>query len=140
MNNIGLGRFKYARSNQGSYLNETQLFYLETKLIAWRQVLTIELSKTKSFLKTNTRQIGDELERATLEEEINFQLKARERECKLIKRIEETINKLRNHDFGYCKACGVEIGFDRLKVRPVADRCRDCKEFAEIKEKQQRGH
>ncbi|RMW99303.1 TraR/DksA C4-type zinc finger protein [Legionella jordanis] len=56
----------------------------------------------------------------------------------MIKRIEEMIHRVDDKNFGYCKTCGFEIGFSRLKVRPIAEECVDCKQFAEIKERHQR--
>ncbi|MGL4899381.1 MAG: TraR/DksA C4-type zinc finger protein, partial [Shewanella sp.] len=64
---------------------------------------------------------------------------ARDRERKLIKKIEKTLQKIEEDDFGFCDSCGIEIGIRRLEARPTADQCIDCKTLAEIKEKQMAG-
>ncbi len=68
-----------------------------------------------------------------------FELRTRDRERKLIKKIEKTLLLLEDDDFGYCEHCGIEIGIRRLEARPTADLCVDCKTLAEIKEKQMAG-
>ena len=81
----------------------------------------------------------DPSDRATQEEEFSLELRTRDRERKLMKKIESTLKKLDNDDFGYCESCGVEIGIKRLEARPTADLCIDCKTLAEIREKQMVG-
>lgn len=76
----------------------------------------------------------DPLDRASQEEEFALELRARDRERKLIKKIEKTLAKIDNDEFGYCEQCGTEIGIKRLEARPTADLCVDCKSLAEIKE------
>ena len=73
-------------------------------------------------------------DRASQEEEFNLELRTRDRERKLIKKIEKTLDLIDKGDYGYCTACGVEIGIRRLEARPTADLCIDCKTLAEIKE------
>jgi DnaK suppressor protein len=65
-----------------------------------------------------------------------MELRTRDRERKLLKKIEEAIRNLDNEEFGYCEACGVEIGIKRLEARPTATLCIDCKLLDEIREKQ----
>ena len=71
------------------------------------------------------------------EEEFSLELRTRDRERKLIKKIEKTLQLIEDDDFGFCESCGIEIGIRRLEARPTADLCVDCKSLAEIKEKQQ---
>jgi DnaK suppressor protein len=78
----------------------------------------------------------DPVDRAAQEEEFSLELRARDRERKLLKKIEKTLQKIEDEDFGYCDTCGIEIGIKRLEARPTADQCIDCKTLAEIKEKQ----
>jgi DnaK suppressor protein len=78
----------------------------------------------------------DPVDRAAQEEEFSLELRARDRERKLLKKIEKTLQKIEDEDFGYCDTCGIEIGIKRLEARPTADLCIDCKTLAEIKEKQ----
>lgn len=81
----------------------------------------------------------DPTDRATQEEEFSLELRTRDRERKLLKKIENTLKKLETGDFGYCDSCGIEIGIRRLEARPTADFCIDCKTLAEIREKQMVG-
>jgi DnaK suppressor protein len=78
----------------------------------------------------------DPNDRATQESEFSLELRTRDRERKLIKKIEETLTKIDNDEYGYCEACGVEIGLRRLEARPTANLCIDCKSLEEIREKQ----
>ncbi|MEC7294730.1 MAG: RNA polymerase-binding protein DksA, partial [Pseudomonadota bacterium] len=75
-------------------------------------------------------------DRATQEEGFSLELRTRDRERKLLKKINETIEKIDEDDYGFCEACGVEIGIRRLEARPTATLCVDCKTLAELKEKQ----
>jgi DnaK suppressor protein len=77
-------------------------------------------------------------DQASKEEEFALKLRKRDRERKLIKKIEESLQKLKSDDYGYCEECGIEIGVRRLEARPTATLCIDCKTIAEIKERQQR--
>jgi DnaK suppressor protein len=65
-------------------------------------------------------------------------LRTRDRERKLLKKIEESLEMVREKDYGYCEVCGVEIGLRRLEARPTATLCIDCKTLDEIREKQQK--
>ncbi|MHA6496339.1 RNA polymerase-binding protein DksA [Escherichia coli] len=86
-----------------------------------------------------SRGLGDVYKRQAQEEEFSLELRNRDRERKLIKKIEKTLKKVEDEDFGYCESCGVEIGIRRLEARPTADLCIDCKTLAEIREKQMAG-
>jgi DnaK suppressor protein len=79
---------------------------------------------------------ADPNDRATQESDMALELRNRDRERKLIKKIDETIGKIDSGDYGYCESCGVEIGIERLQARPTASLCIDCKTLEEIKEKQ----
>jgi len=78
----------------------------------------------------------DPNDRATQESEFSLELRTRDRERKLIKKIDEALARIDDHDYGYCEACGVEIGVRRLEARPTATLCIDCKTLDEIREKQ----
>ncbi|WP_164076693.1 RNA polymerase-binding protein DksA, partial [Stenotrophomonas maltophilia] len=75
-------------------------------------------------------------DRASQEEEFSLELRARDRERKLIKKIDETLQLIEDEEYGWCDSCGVEIGIRRLEARPTATLCIDCKTLAEIREKQ----
>ena len=77
----------------------------------------------------------DPNDRATQEEEFTLELRTRDRERKLIKKIEESLIDLEKGDYGFCESCGVDIGIRRLEARPTATLCIDCKTLDEIREK-----
>jgi DnaK suppressor protein len=79
---------------------------------------------------------ADPNDRASQESDMALELRNRDRERKLIKKIDETLNKINEQDYGYCESCGVEIGLKRLEARPTATLCIDCKTLDEIREKQ----
>lgn len=117
------------------YLTENQLAHLEHILLGWQQSLAREGDKTVSHLREEAGRFPDSADNASLEEEYSLELKARDRERKLLKKIAETLARLRHPDFGYCESCGIEIGLPRLEARPTATLCIECKTLDEIKEK-----
>ena len=129
----------YSPSDDEEYMNPNQLEYFRQKLTKWRDELVEESRETISNLKTEVRDVGDEAERATRETENSLELRTRDRERKLIKKIDDTLTLISNGEYGYCETCGVEIGLRRMEARPTATQCIDCKSLDEIKEKQTRG-
>ncbi len=121
------------------YMNEAQKQHFRTILAAWRDQLRSEVDRTVNHMKSEASNFPDPVDRASQEEEFALELRARDRERKLIKKIEKTLRKLDQDEFGYCEQCGDEIGIKRLEARPTADLCVDCKALAEIKEKQLEG-
>lgn len=121
------------------YMNEKQLAHIEKILLAWRQSLMEEVDRTVTHMKDEAANFPDPSDRASQEEEFSIELRTRDRERKLIKKIEDALERLRNEDFGYCEACGIEIGLKRLEARPTATLCIDCKTLSEIKERQNQG-
>jgi DnaK suppressor protein len=79
---------------------------------------------------------ADPNDRASQESDIALELRNRDRERKLIKKIDETIGRIDANEYGYCESCGVEIGLKRLEARPTATLCIDCKTLDELREKQ----
>lgn len=122
------------------YMNERQLAHIEKILLSWRQSLMEEVDRTVTHMKDEAANFPDPSDRASQEEEFNIELRTRDRERKLIKKIEDGLERLREDDFGYCEACGIEIGLRRLEARPTATLCIDCKTLSEIKEKQNQGN
>jgi len=118
------------------YMNDGQLSHFRKILEAWRTQLREEVDRTKSHMQDEAANFPDPVDRAAQEEEFSLELRTRDRERKLIKKIEKTLQKMEEEDFGYCDSCGIEIGIRRLEARPTADLCIDCKTLAEIKEKQ----
>ncbi len=130
----GLEPYKEAKDEE--YMNPNQLKHFKLILEAWLNQLQDEMGKTVSHMQDEAANFPDPADRATQEEEFNLELRARDRERKLIKKIEKTLKKLETDDFGYCESCGIEIGIRRLEARPTADLCIDCKTLAELREKQ----
>ncbi len=121
------------------YMNERQKAHFRKILTAWRDQLRSKVDSTVDHMKSEAANFPDPSDRASQEEEFALELRARDRERKLIKKIEKTLRKLDQDEFGYCEQCGDEIGIKRLEARPTADLCVDCKALAEIKEKQLEG-
>ncbi|QLE84242.1 MULTISPECIES: RNA polymerase-binding protein DksA [Shewanella] len=121
------------------YMNTDQLGHFRKILEAWRGQLREEVDRTLNHMQDEAANFPDPVDRAAQEEEFSLELRARDRERKLIKKIEKTLQKIEDDDFGFCESCGIEIGIRRLEARPTADQCIDCKTLAEIKEKQMAG-
>ncbi|WP_094752442.1 RNA polymerase-binding protein DksA [Psychromonas sp. CD1] len=129
----------YQIKKNEEYMEQAQLDHFNTILDSWRTQLRIEVDRTVDHMKDEAANFPDPIDRATQEEEFSLELRARDRERRLIKKITNTLKKIDQDDFGYCESCGVEIGLRRLEARPTADLCIDCKTLAEIKEKQDIG-
>ena len=143
MNNDTIGNLNmtpYVEKKGEEYMNEKQRAHVETILLAWRKSLMEEVDRTVTLMKDEAANFPDPADRASQEEEFSIELRARDRERKLIKKIEDALERINEDDFGYCEACGVEIGIRRLEARPTATLCIDCKTLSEIKEKQNQGN
>lgn len=135
--NLGLhGIAPYKESKGEEYMNEAQREHFKSLLIAWKKELMEEVDRTMSHLKDEAANFPDPADRASQEEEFSLELRTRDRERKLIKKIDKTLELIENDDYGFCNACGVDIGIRRLEARPTATLCVDCKTIDEIKEKQ----
>lgn len=131
----------YQQSCNEEYMSNNQLMHFRRILETWRQQLISDTEQSVLHAKDDTVSINfpDPVDRAAQEEEFNIKLRNRDREYKLIKKIEKTLKKIDMHEFGFCALCTVEIGIRRLEARPTADLCIDCKTLEEIKEKQMTG-
>ena len=121
------------------YMSPEQLAHFKGILAAWKHELMEEVDRTVHHMQDESANLPDPNDRATQEEEFSLELRARDRERKLIRKIDEALRSIDEEDYGYCEACGVEIGIRRLEARPTATLCIDCKTLAEIKEKQMGG-
>lgn len=126
----------YKEKKGEEYMNERQEAHFRAILEGWRQELMEEVDRTMGHMKDDVTNFPDPNDRASQESEFSLELRARDRERKLINKITKTLRKLDEHEYGYCESCGVEIGIRRLEARPTADLCIECKTLAEIKEKQ----
>ena len=126
----------YQEKKGEEYMNENQIEHFRNILTAWKKSLLEEVDRTVHHMQDDAANFPDPNDRATQESEFSMELRARDRERKLIKKIEESMRHLDSDDFGFCEACGVEIGIKRLEARPTATLCIDCKILDEIREKQ----
>jgi len=121
------------------YMTTDQLEHFRMILLRWRQELMEEVDRTVHHMQDEAANFPDPADRATQEEEFSIELRTRDRERKLIKKIDQTVDRIDQEDYGYCDTCGIEIGLRRLEARPTASQCVDCKTLDEIKERQQLG-
>lgn len=121
------------------YMSDEQLAHFTEILNAWKQELMDEVDRTVDHMKDEAANFPDPADRATQEEEFSLELRTRDRERKLIKKINESLEDISNGEYGYCQTCGIEIGLKRLEARPTATQCIDCKSLDEIKERQTKG-
>ena len=129
----------YKEKKGEEYMNENQKEHFRGILKNWRSELMEEVDRTVSHMKDEAANFPDPADRATQEEEFSLELRTRDRERKLIKKIESTLELIDQDEYGFCDACGIEIGIKRLEARPTATLCIDCKTLEEIKEKQEHG-
>ena len=129
----------YALKKNEKYMNAKQKQHFVAILDSWAEQLQIEQDRTADKIQDNVSNFPDESDRATHEEEFTLELRTRERERKLLSKINESIDDLKSNDYGFCASCGIEIGIRRLEARPTATRCIDCKTIEEIHERQQFG-
>ena len=129
----------YRSKKSEKYMNKNQQRHFLGMLTAWKEALIEEQEKTEQLIQQDQSNFPDSLDRAAKEEEFMLELRKRERERKLIAKIDLSLKDLADDLYGYCESCGVEIGIKRLEARPTATKCIDCKTVDEIKEKQQFG-
>ena len=129
----------YQPKKNEEYMSEGQLGHFRQILLAWKEELMSEVDRTLNTMQDENTALPDVNDRATQEEEFAIELRTRDRERKLIRKIEQSIEAIKNDDYGFCETCDIEIGLRRLEARPTAPLCIDCKTLAETKEKQNNG-
>mgnify|MGYP001180038422 FL=1 len=129
----------YKSKKNEKYMNANQKKHFENILQAWKNALHEEQEKTENLIQSDQGNFPDSVDRASKEEEFMLELRKRDRERKLISKIEQSMKDLADNMYGFCDTCGIEIGIKRLEARPTATQCIDCKTIEEIKEKQQYG-
>jgi len=129
----------YKSKKNEKYMSAAMKRHFTAVLLNWKEHLFDEMQKTFDHLKTKGETYADPIDRASQEEEFAFELRTRDRERKLTNKISISLEKIKEDDYGWCDACGVEIGIKRLEARPTATHCIDCKTLDEIKEKQLNG-
>ncbi len=125
-----------SESSSEEYMSRQQLEHFKNKLISWKKILIQEAGSTIQHIQTESQSLPDELDRATMEEDFRLELRTREREHKLIRKIDQALLRIETGDYGYCKETGDPIGLARLDARPTADLCIAAKARMEQREKQ----
>ena len=126
----------YQPAQGEAYMSDAQRVHFRKVLLDWKQSLLHEVDRTVNHMRDESTSFPDPNDRATQEEEFGLELRTRDRERKLLKKINESLALIESGDYGYCEACGVEIGLPRMLARPTATLCIDCKMMEEIREKQ----
>jgi DnaK suppressor protein len=126
----------YVAKKGEEYMNKKQLTHFRNILESLKVELGQDIDRTVHTMQDEATVFADPNDRASQESDMALELRNRDRERKLIKKIEETIAKIESQDYGYCESCGVEIGLKRLEARPTATLCIDCKTLDELREKQ----
>jgi len=126
----------YEEKPDEAYMCEDQLAHFGKILNGWKTDLMTEVDRTVHHMQDDASNFPDPNDRATQESEFSLELRTRDRERKLIKKIDEALTEIDAGEYGYCETCGIEIGIRRLEARPTATLCIDCKTMDEIREKQ----
>lgn len=126
----------YREKKGEDFMGTEQSEHFRKILNSWKRDLMEEVDRTVHHMQDEASNFPDPNDRATQEEEFALELRTRDRERKLIRKIDEAIMALDSGDYGYCEVCGIEIGIRRLEARPTATLCIDCKTLDEIKERQ----
>ncbi len=126
----------YQAKPDEEYMNKNQLKHFRTILNDWKSELSHDIDRTVHTMQDEVTMFADPNDRASQESDMALELRNRDRERKLIKKIDDTLRSIDENEYGYCEGCGVEIGLKRLEARPTATLCIDCKTLDEMREKQ----
>lgn len=126
----------YAPKKGEEYMSKRQLAHFRAILESIKQDLMNDIKRTVHTMQDEATVFADPNDRASQETDIAIELRNRDRERKLIRKIDDTIAKIDSKEYGYCSACGIEIGIKRLEARPTASLCIDCKTLEELRERQ----
>lgn len=126
----------YVPKKGEEYMNSKQLAHFREILSNLKLELVADIERTVHTMQDEATVFADPNDRASQETDIALELRNRDRERKLIKKIDETLSRIEAGDYGFCDKCGVEIGIKRLEARPTATLCIDCKTLEELREKQ----
>jgi DnaK suppressor protein len=126
----------YKPKGKEEYMNTRQLAHFRDMLLEMKKGLSQDIDRTVHTMQDEATIFADPNDRASQESDMSLELRNRDRERKLIKKIDETIVRINADDYGFCDSCGVEIGLKRLEARPTATLCIDCKTLDELRERQ----
>jgi DnaK suppressor protein len=118
------------------YMNKDQLEHFRQLLLAWKRELMEEVDRTMLHMKDDAANFPDPNDRATQESEFGLELRTRDRERKLLKKIDSALSRIDDGSYGYCEETGDQIGLRRLEARPVATLCVEAQERRELAERQ----
>ncbi|MDH3275441.1 MAG: RNA polymerase-binding protein DksA [Gammaproteobacteria bacterium] len=119
-----------------AYMGEKQLNHFKSILSAWKNELMFEVDRTVHHMQDEAANFPDPNDRATQESEFGLELRTRDRERKLLRKIESALARIDEGSYGYCEETGEEIGLKRLEARPVATLCLEAQERRELAERQ----
>ncbi len=126
----------YQPKRNEDYMSDEQLEHFRGILLAWKRELMEEVDRTMHHMKDDASNPPDPNDRATQETEFGLELRTRDRERKLLKKIESALDRIDDGSYGYCEETGDEIGLRRLEARPVATLCVEAQERRELAERQ----
>lgn len=126
---------EYRPTEDEPYMNEQQREYFRRKLLAWRDEILRGSSETLRQLKEEDNRLADMTDWASFETERNFQLRARDRERKLLSKIDEALRRIEDGTYGFCEETQEPIGLKRLEARPIATLSIEAQERHERREK-----
>ena len=136
MNLLHKSSSPHARKKNKDYINPKERAHFKKILEALKEDLSQDIDRTVHAIQDGATVFADPNDRASQEADVGLELRNREREGKLITKIEATIARIDKNDYGYCTNCGVEIGLKRLEARPTATLCIECKTVDELRERQ----
>jgi DnaK suppressor protein len=119
-----------------TYMNDRQLQHFRKILLAWKRELMEEVDRTVHHMQDEASNFPDPNDRATQESEFGLELRTRDRERKLLKKIDSALERIDEGTYGYCEETGEEIGLKRLEARPVATLSVEAQERRELAERQ----
>ncbi|HEY9147757.1 MAG TPA: RNA polymerase-binding protein DksA [Gammaproteobacteria bacterium] len=133
----GAGHFEpYVEKKNEEYMSPQMREHFRQILLNWKTELMEEVDRTVHHMQDEAANFPDPNDRASQESDFTMELRTRDRERKLLKKINESLDLLDENEYGFCESCGIEIGIRRLEARPTATLCIDCKTLDEIREKQ----
>jgi DnaK suppressor protein len=126
----------YVAKHDEEYMNQKQRKHFEAILASWKNELMDESNKTVHHMQDEASNFPDPNDRATQESEFSLELRTRDRERKLLSKIENALARIKDNNYGFCEETGEEIGLKRLEARPVATLCLEAQERRELAERQ----
>ena len=126
----------YQEKQGEEYMNQAQLEHFRQILLHWKHELMEEVDRTVHHMKEDASNFADPADRATQEEEFSLELRTRDRERKLLRKINAALLRIDDGSYGYCSETGEEIGIRRLEARPVATLCLEAQQRREMSKRQ----